>query len=461
MSHYERYHIPTEPAPHRSNHPSRFRVTVSRPKLASLLLREIIHYRGDMDVVLSRPCVYGVFSGPVGGFAPRDSLCVGCLRCTVQYPDMVAVEPNPDRLSLGDSYITPDQVDTILYEASTGRVPVKGAGYRGAYGGDGWDGMWTDMSEIVRPTRDGIHGREYISTTIDLGAPPSHVSMGSDGRPKQQLTRLISLPVPFVFDSPPPAANEGHYLRALARAAERVETLVLLPWGWIEAHQLESEWLVPIVGREELASLQEGANAFKAIELVDPGPADLALVREAQPQAVVGLRSGYPVDGPGLVRDGWDFLHLAADYHGQTPDGFVLKAIQQLHRDLVDAGVRSHITLVGSGGIAAAEHVPKAIIAGLDAVGLDTPLLLAVQARIDGEAIDPGQSALVLPSVDEEWAAQRMINLAGAWRDQLLEILGAMGLREVRRLRGEIGRAMFQAELEREAFAGIEGYPDG
>jgi len=33
-----------------------------------------------------------------------------------------------------------------------------------------------------------------------------------------------------------------------------------------------------------------------------------------------------------------------------------------------------------------------------------------------------------------------------------------MGLREVRRLRGEMGRAMFQKELEREAFSGIEGY---
>lgn len=33
-----------------------------------------------------------------------------------------------------------------------------------------------------------------------------------------------------------------------------------------------------------------------------------------------------------------------------------------------------------------------------------------------------------------------------------------MGLREVRRLRGEMGRAMFQKDLEREAFTGIEGY---
>lgn len=32
--------------------------------------------------------------------------------------------------------------------------------------------MWLDMSEIVRPTRDGIHGREYIATTVEVGARP-------------------------------------------------------------------------------------------------------------------------------------------------------------------------------------------------------------------------------------------------------------------------------------------------
>jgi hypothetical protein len=33
-----------------------------------------------------------------------------------------------------------------------------------------------------------------------------------------------------------------------------------------------------------------------------------------------------------------------------------------------------------------------------------------------------------------------------------------MGLREVRRLRGEIGRALFMVQLEQEAFGEIEGY---
>jgi hypothetical protein len=42
-----------------------------------------------------------------------------------------------------------------------------------------------------------------------------------------------------------------------------------------------------------------------------------------------------------------------------------------------------------------------------------------------------------------------------------LEISGAMGLREIRRMRGEMGRAMFMVDLESEAFAGIEGYEYG
>jgi hypothetical protein len=35
--------------------------------------------------------------------------------------------------------------------------------------------------------------------------------------------------------------------------------------------------------------------------------------------------------------------------------------------------------------------------------------------------------------------------------------MGAMGVREVRRLRGEIGRAIFYEEIEKDAFANIKG----
>ena len=45
----------------------------------------------------------------------------------------------------------------------------------------------------------------------------------------------------------------------------------------------------------------------------------------------------------------------------------------------------------------------------------------------------------------------------GSWRNQLLEVLGAMGIREVRRLRGEVGRSMWFEDLERESFGMIFG----
>jgi hypothetical protein len=45
--------------------------------------------------------------------------------------------------------------------------------------------MWTDMSEIVRPTRDGIHGREYISTAVDIGRKPAYLTF-ERGEPDAQ-----------------------------------------------------------------------------------------------------------------------------------------------------------------------------------------------------------------------------------------------------------------------------------
>jgi len=59
--------------------------------------------------------------------------------------------------------------------------------------------------------------------------------------------------------------------------------------------------------------------------------------------------------------------------------------------------------------------------------------------------------------VDSDWSRQRMVNLFGSWHAQLIEVLGAMGIREARRLRGEFGRAMFFRDLERESFGPIFG----
>lgn len=460
MSTYVRYSIPTRHTTDIVPRPHRFNVFVSRIGLAKLLIRELIRYRGNLAVITSRPCIYGVFSGLFGGFAPRSQQCVGCLRCIVQYPDVVKVEPNQDRRQLGDSYFDPDKVDTVLYEAATGRVPVRGAGYRGTFGGDGWDGMWTDMSEIVRPTRDGIHGREFISTSVDLGEKASFLTFDGGGQISGPSPKVVSPPIPFLFDRPPRSLESASLFTALTNAASAVHTLAFVPIAWQVELGLKGEHIVPVIAPSEVNLLDQLSCQPVIIELDGWDEVAYQALGQRYPQSMVCLRTPYGDELATYIQAGVSLFHLTANYHGRNRDHFVLGAIRSAHDDLVSNGVREQVTLIGSGGIVAAEHVAKAIISGLDAVVLDTPLMVALQARFVGECLDQTSSNLELPTFEVEWAEQRIMNLVASWRDQLLEVLGAMGLREARRLRGEIGRAMFQVDLEQETFSGIKGYED-
>jgi hypothetical protein len=328
--------------------------------------------------------------------------------------------------------------------------------------------MWTDMSEIVRPTRDGIHGREFISTVVDIGEIPAYMLFDADGQPAGMLPRSLSIPVPFIYDRMPVSAASSHLNGIVSQAASQVHTLAVLPLDDIPALDSAGAHIVPLLKPGQEGKLQALGYSPMMIEinLGDSTPADIQssfdTLQTNYPEAVIALRLDYTdpetlLEFAGL---GLRTFHLLADYHGRgADDEFVLEMIRSAHQAFVDARMRGQVTLIGSGGIVAAEHVPKAIIAGLDVVALDTPLLVAMQAEFDGECASRQTSRFSLPAnLPAEWAVQRIKNMSAAWRDQLLEILGAMGLREVRRLRGEMGRAMFQVDLEREAFAEIDGY---
>jgi glutamate synthase domain-containing protein 2 len=133
--------------------------------------------------------------------------------------------------------------------------------------------------------------------------------------------------------------------------------------------------------------------------------------------------------------------------------------LREIHGALVKDGTRDQVTLVASGGIAMAEHVAKALICGADLVAIDVPLLLAMECRLCGECQRGEACPIDLDEVEPSFAERRILNLMGAWHQQLIELLGAMGIREMRRLRGETGRAMFFEDLERESFGELFGAP--
>jgi glutamate synthase-like protein len=456
---FHRYHIETRPAPDIVPYPSKFRVRVKKHRLIAMLLKELFEYKGNLPVALSRPCVYGVFSRPVGGLAPREELCVGCLRCTVQYPHIVQIYPNPERQRLGDSFVKPEYVDTILYEARNGRVPVRGAGYRGPFGGEGWDGLWTDMSEIVRPTRDGIHGREFISTAVDIGEKPAFLHFDERGEVIGPVPTVITTQVPFLFDVPAYTAQSRYLLPILSEAARQIETLVVAPIQSVVELSMTGQHVVPMIAPESLSWLDRLSWSPRMMMLDGWNRECYDALRSRFPGSIVCVRVPMDTNVVELAQQGVRVFHLTTNYHGYAGNRFVIDMILQAHQSLVDAGVREEVTLIGSGGIVLAEHVPKAIICGLDAVALDVALAVALQARFNGECRDRETVTLSFPRLNREWGVQRLTNLAASWRDQLLEVMGAMGLREVRRLRGEIGRCMFQKDLEREVFGepGEEG----
>jgi len=465
---YHRYHVESKETEDRWKFPRRFNVKVGKFGLAKLIAKEFFQFFGKWDAILARPCTYGVFSGPVGGFSPRPDLCVGCLRCTVQHPDFVTVTHNAELHAMGDEYLSPLAIHTIDLEAAKGNVPVRGQGYRGKFGGPGYDQMFTDMSEIVRPSRDGIHGRELIGTSVDIGSKPMHLKFGADGA-VLNAPKMFTIQMPFTFDAPPTAveSTKGAIVpKIYAAAAAQLDTLAFLRAGTVRAHKLAGASVVPIIQASEAGS----ASAFGAgTRMVEVEGWDAEAFQTVENSGLLcsvrlPLVGDWKAEMMSAISGGAAVIHLVADHHGMADDGrFVMDLFQEAHFSLVEAGMRDEVTLIGAGGIAGADHLPKTIICGMDAVALDYPLLVAMQARLTGDLRSRDAANVALPpTLDIAWGQQRVVNLSCAWRDQLLEILGAMGVREVRRLRGEIGRAMWCGHLEDEAFADIEGYiPNG
>lgn len=398
------------------------------------------------------------------------SECRACLSCVQGCTKgLLSMSINPEYLDMGDEHWRPDIIATTWNQSDTGRIPVSGAGYRGRFHGPGFDSIWTDMSEIVRPTRDGIHGREYISTAVDVGPKPMRLSFAQDGTMLNEPARLIEVQLPAILDLPPWRVGSTSLGRARAAAASALGTLAVV--NLADALDISEEHrsrLVPVVSADDLATAHNLLERVQMAEIED-GPAALALAREAtrtNPTLTIALRLPLSPDCPDRVSqmagDGVKVFHLCADLHGNETctekPRHMKDALRAIHGRLVRDGMRDEITLIAAGGIALPEHMAKAIICGADLVAVDAALLVALGCRVCG-GVPIGTHAERCPAefedADAAHAAQRMVNLMGAWHSQLIEVLGAMGIREVRRLRGEVGRAIFREDIEREAFGDL------
>jgi len=273
---------------------------------------------------------------------------------------------------------------------------------------------------------------------------------------------VIELPLPVIFNPlPEPLPGRGA-LQGLIAAAERIGTLALLtPGEWDDDLADHASTVAFRLSPEALDadSPLPGGGGDRGVRFVEvdagetPGISENSeglvglwdQARARWPEAVISIRLPlHPEAGPvvaELARAGVGVVHLFADDIADAGGVPLPDALRPVHDHLVSEGVRDQLSLVVSGGIAAAEHVAKALVCGADAVAVDWILLVAWGC---GLWADRGRCPVEGGELDAEWAAQRVVNLMAAWRDQLLEVMGAMGIREARRMRGERGRAIFQ-----------------
>jgi ferredoxin len=513
-----KYHIDTKHAP---------------PNIRPIGKLGIVDWREDCSNChncVKRLCTYGFYREEADALREDMTLldyvyqCKGCLACVQNCTKgLLTRVVNPEYEHLGDSYYTPDIILANWYQAETGNIPVSGSGYGGPFSGPGFDSMWTDMSEIVRPTRDGIHGREYISTSVDIGRkppyltfedrghplrcdiaaakstsstplgrppavvggvpylnssqildPPETVEAGgqvsTEGHPLQRAPSarpggvptypLIEIPIPIIFECVPRQFRRGAVMRAVGKAADKIGTLFV-----VENNSAE---LLEIPGAIPLCDPENATDASAPIVMV----ADAANVLEVQkrikdktPSRIVSIRLAATPESAAriceLTRGGAELVHLVFDSHGLETGAdnprHMRDVLREVHRALVKEGIRDLVTIVASGGIAHAEHVAKAIICGADLVAVDLPLMTALECRLCGECLRGEICPVHLDEIEEPYGIQRIVNLMGAWRNQLLELLGAMGIREMRRLRGETGRCMFFEDLEASTFGRLFG----
>ena len=438
------------------------------PKFAGL---EADGCLGCLICVKRVSCVYDVYKkrkfDPAHVVDSADIQCMTCMRCVQECKkNILARVRNPAYERIGNEYWKPDMLASIWKQAETGKIPVSGAGYRGPFSGPGFDRIWTDMSEIVRPTRDGIHGREYINTMIDLGRRPSRLSFDSKGGLTTDVPQLLDLPLPIVLGTPSLNFATDHTRKAVAEAADKLGTLAFATAADATGplKSLQHRLVVRIdPERDDLA----GLVGARAVELEDStnSAREAARIKKLSPQTSVFVRvqldEHATTRAASLAGEGVDVLHLAADSNGNGYGAkaglFVTELIRAVHLKLVEDCVRDRVTIIVSGGIALAEHVAKIIICGADGVVADLAIMVAMECRLCSDCATRRTCPVKLDNVPIKWGARRIINLMGSWHAQLIEVLGAMGLREVRRLRGEVGRAMFFEDLELENFSPIFG----
>ena len=186
--------------------------------------------------------------------------------------------------------------------------------------------------------------------------------------------------------------------------------------------------------RQLVYSLKEATNYQKPV-----------IVKVAAVHNIAAIASGVARSGADIIaidgfRGGTGAAPTRIRDHVGIPIELALAAVDQRLRD---EGIRNNVSLVVGGSIRSAADVVKAVALGADACYIATAALLALGCHLcrtcQSGKCNWGiatQRADLVKRLNPEIGKERLCNLITAWRHEIMEIMGGMGINSIETLRG-------------------------
>lgn len=185
------------------------------------------------------------------------------------------------------------------------------------------------------------------------------------------------------------------------------------------------------------------------------------IVKVAAVHNIAAIASGIARSGADIIAiDGFRGGTGAAPTRIRNNVGIPIElALAAVDKRLRDEGIRNRVSIVVGGSIRSSADVVKAIALGADACYIATAALLALGCHLcrtcqSGKCnwgIATQQPELV-KRLNPEVGSERLVNLMNAWRHEIKELMGGMGINSIEALRGNRlmlrGIGLTEKELE-------------
>ena len=185
------------------------------------------------------------------------------------------------------------------------------------------------------------------------------------------------------------------------------------------------------------------------------------IVKVAAVHNIAAIASGIARSGADIIAiDGFRGGTGAAPTRIRDNVGIPIElALASVDQRLRDEGIRGNVSLIAGGSVRSASDVVKAIALGADACYIATAALLALGCHLcrtcQSGKCNWGiatQRPDLVKRLNPDTGAERLINLMNAWRHEIKEIMGGMGINSIEALRGNRlmlrGVGLTEKELE-------------